>query len=206
MEITAPGRRTSYTVKRVKPDDAMSLVRVDQGAKFYRSQIQAISEQTVKCRLTVPLGRKKGLDRGFTVANDQQTKFWHADYVGGSSWKLQGERVTPTDFAADHALTVYEYGPGDQVKVNTQVSVRRLEKGLFAIACNTPCTITFRSKQAKISSDRRNWASGGKQVDATWTEIACQGDRGLVYVKLDGSKRRPRGQARFRVYRRGTRQ
>jgi len=189
MQVAAPGRRTSYTVKAIESDHGTSLVTVDQGAKFYRSQIETIDGQTVKCRLTVPLGHKKGLDRGFTVANDQRTRFWHADYLGGSSWKLQGEPVIPADFAEDHSLTVYEYGPGDRVEINTQISVTRTHDDVFAISCNTPCTISFRSKQVEISSDRRSWASGGKTVDDTWTAINCKPARGPIYVRLASQTR-----------------
>ncbi len=184
VRLSSPGRETSYTIKELKNQNGSSVVTLDQGAKFYRSQIESIDGQTIKCRLTVPLGRKKGLDRGFTVANDHHNRFWHADYVGGSSWQLSGEPVTSADFAADHSLTVYEYGPGDTVETETSVSVTRKRDGSFMISCNTPCTVAFRAQHIQVSRDRKTWKPAGKQIDEQWTAIACEPSMPPVHVRL----------------------
>ncbi len=184
VRLSVPGRETSYTIKGNKKQRGTSVITLDQGAQFYRAQIESIDGQTITCRLTVPLGRKKGLDSGFTAVNDQHTQYWHADYAGGSSWRLSGAPVKPADFAADHSLTVYEYGPGDVVETETSVSVTRKPNGTFIISCDTPCTVAFRTQQLQISHDRKTWQPAGKQIDEQWTAIDCEPSMPPVHVRL----------------------
>jgi len=166
VEITAPGRRTSYTLESIQvdivqvdsakvegPTDTLTFAR---GAKFYRSTIEEITDRIVRCRLTLPLGRRKGLERGFTAVNDKGTKFWHADYLGGASWRLNGEPVASDDFAVSRALTLYEYGPGDEVELKTQVSVVRKSPGVYVVAADTPSTIELRGKKAVVISSLKS--------------------------------------------------
>jgi len=169
MEIVTPGRRTCYTIKAVENRDGKTVITVLKGADFYRSQIEQIKDGVVTCRLTVSLGKKKGLSEDFTAMDATGKKFWHADYLGGRDWKLKGGPVALADFGEEKALTLYEYGPGDGVELRTHVSLLRKGPGLYEVRCNAPCTVRLRARSGSVSTDLKTWKSSGKTTGGFWT-------------------------------------
>ena len=82
------------------------------------------------------------------LENEDGSKRWLASYPGITfTWKLLGAPVSDKDFAdADQdgkrKLLGYLFGPGDTIRINTFVHVRRVGDG-YEVRANVPCTITI---------------------------------------------------------------
>ncbi|MEI8356636.1 MAG: hypothetical protein WCG31_11210, partial [Deltaproteobacteria bacterium] len=82
------------------------------------------------------------------LENEDGSKRWMASYPGITfAWELLGAPVSDADFAdADHdgkrKLMAYLFGPGDILKINTFVHVRRVDDG-YEVRANVPCSITI---------------------------------------------------------------
>lgn len=128
FEVGVPGRMTTYTAVKVEPDGARSRVTVDNGADFYRAQVEGVDTKKgiVTCALGITMTLRPGIDKHWVASNDDQTQFWRADYLDNRQFQLTGAPVKKHSFGKANALRLWEYGVGDTVRQSTFASVRRI--------------------------------------------------------------------------------
>ncbi len=116
------------------------------------------------------------------LENEDKSFVWQSLYAGSSfRWKLQGPPLEATSFAdADGngkaKLSAYVFGPGDTLRLDTFVHVTRLDRGLYGIRANTPCTVTLPGVgRTQISRDN----------GAPFEDFPSTATDGKVTLKLD---------------------
>jgi len=105
------------------------------------------------------------------LVNEDGSKKWYSGYPGTTfSWELEGrEPFAETDFDdADkdgkRKLYAYHYGPGDTFTVKTFAHLRRVEKNLYQLRANTPCTLILPGKApVAVSRDGENFQPASAQ-------------------------------------------
>jgi hypothetical protein len=162
FEVGVPGHRTTYTLaagKRTKRGTALTVVR---GADFYLSRVQDVDEakQRIACAISLPFlegNPSPGLDKRWVASNEEMTKFWRADYLGGSretgrfEFQLDG-KVSWADFGKRRGFYLWEYGVGDTVRQSTFVNVRRLADGSYEVQGDVDCEIAMGGKTRKLTA------------------------------------------------------
>jgi hypothetical protein len=82
------------------------------------------------------------------LENEDGSRRWLATYPGLTfTWELLSAAVSDADFSdtdkdGKRKLLGYLFGPGDTLKINTFVHVRRVDGG-YEVRANVPCTITI---------------------------------------------------------------
>jgi hypothetical protein len=158
-------KMTSYTLAKLASDGPGTLLTVTRSADYYRSDITRVvpEQKEVDGRLTAPLlGLNPiGLNKGWTLTNDGATKSWRVTQVKGNDYFLDGEAKVE-DFAPENVVRLWEYGPGDAVRMNTFVNLRRLEAGAYELAADVEVEVTLgKSAPRKITLDELQ-KGGGK--------------------------------------------
>lgn len=145
FEIGVPGHWTTYTATRVERDGELTKITVDAGADYFRSQVTDIDPETgvVTCVLTPAMGQRPGIDKRWVASNDDMTIFWRADYLDNRQFNLHGAPVDMDAFGEQGVLRLWEYGVGDEVRMNTFASVRRNAEGGFGVVGNCDATISL---------------------------------------------------------------
>jgi hypothetical protein len=128
FEIGVPGRTSTYTAVKVEPDGPRTRVVLDNGADFYRAQVEEVDEEKsiVTCALGITMTLRPGIDKGWVVSGEAQTHFWRADYLDNRQFQLTGAPVKKGSFGKANALRLWEYGVGDTVRQSTFASLRRI--------------------------------------------------------------------------------
>lgn len=154
VSIVTPGRRTAYTIEDIEPMDGGATLTLKGGADFYRSIITEVDadESKVTCKLEPAVGSIAGLTEDFTASNDEQTKFWRADYAGGGTWQLDGD-VTDEDFADARALRIWEYGVGDEVRQSAYAGIKRVAPGIYEVTGDVDMTVTIGQDVHQITAN-----------------------------------------------------
>ena len=157
-------KKTSYTLARVAAEGKESVLTVTRSADFYRSEItRVVSEgREVDGKLTSPLGLgSPALNKGWTLTNDRATKSWRVTKVNGNDYFLDGD-VTAEDFAPENVVRLWEYGLGDDLRMNTYVNLRRIDGGAYEVTADVEVEITLGSAPPrKIGLDELQ-RNGGK--------------------------------------------
>ncbi len=152
FEIGVPGHQTTYTAVSVQPADRGSLLTLDRGADYFRSQIAEIdtAEGTVTTTLR-PLVEQIDHDRdGWIASDDEQKTFWRARYLGNRRFQLTGPAVTQGVFGSAGVLRLWECGVGDCVRQSTSVSVRRVADGVFELNTDVAVSVGLRGRKLDI--------------------------------------------------------
>ena len=113
------------------------------------------------------------------------TKFWRADYLGDSTWKLSGQKVSTGDFKTPRALRVWEYGAGDRVRLRTWLSVRRVSDGVFKITGNVGGRIAWKAKGLATSKDGVAWRNVADVAHADLSQLRFTAKELPFLVKLE---------------------
>jgi len=187
LEVGMPEHMTAYTAAAVKPGGKGAQVDLLRGADFYLGSVLAIDEatNTVYCNLSAGIGHEgvgvtPGMVKSWVASNAEATKFWRADYLGGSrsagkfGFKLDGPKATFADFGELKKFRLWEYGVGDTVCHATCVSLRRLADGTFAVQGDVDAKIGLKATTVQMSTDE------GK----TWTKLAGAAEAGLLVINL----------------------
>jgi hypothetical protein len=152
FETGVPGHQTTYTAVSVQPADGGSLLTLDRGADYFRSQIAEIdtAEGTVTTTLR-PLVEHIDHDRdGWLASDDEQKTFWRARYLGNRRFQLTGPAVTQGAFGSADVLRLWECGVGDRVRQSTSVSVRRLPDGALELNADVAVSVGLRGRRLDI--------------------------------------------------------
>jgi len=116
-------------------------------------------------------------------------------YLGGNrhdghQFQLSAGPWTQQDFAPGSTLHVWEFGAGDTCRINTGVSVRRLDRqgedAVYEVLATTPVTLTVPGKRAMLSRDGTAWlpakstpSDGHLRIELGEELI----DRGVIFLK-----------------------
>lgn len=168
FEIGTPEKKTQYAAQTVTPQQKGAAVRVDYGADFYQSRVRDVD--TVKSIVTCSLGfanneskPQPGQDKGWYATNESMTKFWRAEYLGGSrdegryNFKLTGAPVTREDFGVTGTLRLWEYGVGDSMRQSTYTTLRRTAINVYEMQANVACRVGLKVKALSISTDGKTY-------------------------------------------------
>jgi len=171
FEIGVPGHQTTYTALAVEAAEAGSLLTLDRGADYFRSQVAEVDSADGVVTTTLrPLIEQVDHDRdGWVASDDQQKTFWRAKYLGNRRFQLTGPLVDQAAFGPAGVLRLWECGVGDQVRQSTSVSLRRLARGTFEVTTDVQVRLGLRG--SKLKMDAR---PGGKPV-AIPSSIAWDG-------------------------------
>ena len=166
IEVGLPEHMTTYMVKDASVDGNRVTLRFDKGMDFYSSRVSGVDEaaRTVRCGLGFPTddgNPYEGVNKGLVASNESQTKFWRAEYVGGTredgyDFKLDGP-VTAADFGEKGGLRIWEIGVGDTVRQPTFVSLRRTGENAWTLQANAACEIGLPSNELQVSADAKAW-------------------------------------------------
>jgi len=131
FEVGVPGRMSAYTAVKVEPDGAGARIALDNGADFFRAQVEDVDEAKgiVTCALGPTMTQRPGIDKQWIASNEDRTQFWRADYLDNRQFQLTGAPVKADSFGKANALRLWEYGIGDTVRQSTFASVRRIDPG-----------------------------------------------------------------------------
>jgi len=159
FEIGVPGHQTTYTAMSVESAEQGSVLTLDRGADYFRSQIAEIDPAAGVVTTTLrPLVEQIDHDRdGWVASDDQQKTFWRAKYLDNRRFELTGPAVATAAFGSAGVLRLWECGVGDRVRQSTSVSVRRLADGTFEL--NTDVTVKLSLRVSKLAV-----SMGGKPV------------------------------------------
>jgi hypothetical protein len=170
VEVGVPGHRTTYMVRGVRPAWRHCVLTTLGGADFYLSRVQAVDpgKNRVHCAIDMPPAAV-GNHRHWVASNDAMTKFWRADFVGkagvdrafafdlspidGSAPRPGVAIVAESDFGRTRGFRLWEYGPGDDVRCATWVSLRRIAPGRFTVEGNADVEITVAGETHRLAVD-----------------------------------------------------
>ena len=178
FEVGVPGHWTTYTIRDVTPAPNGCALLVEAGADYYRSRVVEVDAAggTVQCGVGLP-AKGLGVDKGWVASNEGRTKFWRAEYLGGSrddaryGFKLTGAPVTSEDFGRDRSLCLWEYGEGDVVRQSTFASLRRVEPGVFELEADVDVSASLKCAALESSADRRTWSPVKAEKNGEWLVV-----------------------------------
>ena len=119
----------------------------------------------------------RGNRQGWVASNDDMTRFWRAEYLGGARFRLTGGPVSQDAFGDQRVLRLWEYGVGDSVWQRTSVAVRRVGSDRFELEADTAVDISLRGSSAKTSADGKTWQAVAGRVADGWLTFAVSLER-----------------------------
>ena len=172
FEIGVPGHQTTYTALSIQPAEGGSLLALDRGADYFRSQIAEVDATAGIVTATLrPLVEQIDHDRdGWVASDDERQTFWRAKYLGSGRFQLTGAPVNQAAFGRANVLRLWECGVGDHVRQSTSVSVRRVAAGVFEVQTDVPVAVGLRGGQLQVSGGA---ADGSRIVVAAdgWASV-----------------------------------
>jgi hypothetical protein len=199
FEIGTPEKKTQYTAVDVAPQDKSTRLRVEAGADFYQSRVREVDAQKgiVVCSLgfaNFESNPQPGQNKGWFASNESMTKFWRAEYLGGSrdegrySFRLTGGPLQRSDFGPNGALRLWEYGVGDTVRQSTFASLQRVQPNVYEVQANVACRIGLVGNMLSVYNDgktfrRLNSRREGKLVVARISEQDL-GTAGKLWLRV----------------------
>ena len=191
FEVGLPGagHMTTYTAVKVEPSDDGSLLRLQRGADYYRSEITALEPGgVVRCTLKPLCDYIAGKRRGWVASDESRARFWRAEHLGGMRFKLTGTPVSPEAFGEPKVLRLWEYGVGDVASQRTSVSLRRLDGGRLELVADAEGQLSVRGGSAESSADGQTWAELRGRASGGWFTFTisaemCEGRPLLLRVR-----------------------
>jgi hypothetical protein len=148
---------------------------------------KALDRDAVQCDLTTALPPLAGLKEDLVASDERQTRFWRATQLDGRSFKLAPGPVRRQDFGAEGMLRLWAYGPGDVIRQNTCVSLRRTGADLFEVTGDVDVEIALQGHAVELSSGSAGWEAAAVHIDGDWCAVHIDAARlsaGPVLVRL----------------------
>jgi len=149
---------------------------------------------TVRTKLGMPPagGKIRGMDSGLTATDETRSQFYRCEFLGGSNaggftYRLTGEEVSEKVFPELSALRVYEFGPGDELKMTAFASLRKMDEGDWQLKANVSLKLILEGTSLAV------FDSDFKPVD-----VSMDKKEGEIQVTLD-EPMLMRGTLRLRV-------
>ncbi|MEA3400226.1 MAG: heparinase II/III family protein [Armatimonadota bacterium] len=177
MGLPDSDHRTTYTTTACERGERGSVLRLQRGADYYRSEIRRIHpDGTVECALTPLMQHARGNRAGWVASNDAMTRFWRAESLGEGRFRLSGAPVSAEAFAPEGVLRLWEYGVGDTVWQRTSTSVRRLRRDHLELRTDTDLSLSLRARAAQMSTNGENWRDLPGRTGDGWLTITLPMD------------------------------
>jgi len=190
FEVGNEQHKTSVAVDRIEG----KTVHFRKGVELVTTRVIRVDEEagTITCRLGIPPagGKLPGMDAGLTATNEDRSKVFRCEFLGGTSqdgyqYRLTGAKVTKQDFPELGTLRVFEFGPGDTLTQTTWASLRRPDGNVYELSANSAVTIGLNGGGLEISPDGKTWESAKTEVrDAKVTAKLTGPDLGSGRVYL----------------------
>jgi hypothetical protein len=199
FEVGVPGHWTQYTIATAKGGASSSDITVTHGADFYLSRVRSVDGEQglVHCAIGIPHTQGEpcpGQDKNWVASNEQGTKFWRADYLGGSrdegryTFKLSGDPVSEADFGNNGALKLWEYGVGDTVRQSTFAALRRIEPGVYELSADVDVTVALLGSTIEMSRDGKTWlniqSAASAKMAQQFVSLDTLRSGGRVYLRV----------------------
>jgi len=200
IEVGTEDHWTAYNVRAFGTRDGKTTITVKGGADYYLSRVKEVNEasNTVVCALGFGSGTEgrpsPGIDKHWVASNEECTKWWRAEFMGGNiglarfEFKLTGPQASMADFGKSKAFRLWEYGPADTVRHSTFVSLTRVEKNVYRLAADVDVQIGLQGKAISVSPDGKAWQTAKTEaVDGLVTaSVPCSDlDNGRCYIKVE---------------------
>ncbi|MFW6163024.1 MAG: hypothetical protein ACODAJ_09660 [Planctomycetota bacterium] len=165
------GHMTTYTALRITPAEGGSVLHLQRGADYYRSEIKAVeADGVVRCALKPLCDTIRGKRKGWVASDEERTRFWRAHHLGGTAFRLTGGPVNREAFGEQGVLRLWEYGVGDVASHRTSVSLRRVGPDRFELIADVGGKLSLRAASAQFSTDGQAWqALKGQSADGWLT-------------------------------------
>ena len=201
FEIGMGNHWTCYTATKVRTEAGATAITVKRGADYYLSRIKEIDAEKNVLHASLSFGSgfeggvtpTPGIDKHWVATNEDATKSWRADYLGGDrstgkfGFQLDGP-ATMADFGRSKGFRLWEYGVGDTVRHSTFASIQRSEPGVYRLEADVDVVLALKGSVLEISADGKTWravkaqvADGKVRATITLAELAGKGG---VYVRV----------------------
>ena len=193
VELGTADHRTSYMVRDAAVAGGRVTLTLDKGADFYSSRVASVDEKTgvVRCGLGFPTDDSvvyPGMSKGLVASNESLTRFWRAEFQGGTredgyTFQLTGAPVTAADFGEKGALRIWEFGVGDEARIATHAALRRNDDGTWLYQGDVACALELPGPALESSPDGVAWTPvkaeklSGNRVRFTLGEAALGNGR-----------------------------
>jgi len=178
FEVGTGDHWTVYTAKALSAGRGGTEIALRDGADYYLSRVKEIDpvSNIVWCALGFGSGAEgkptSGIDKDWYATNDDHTKSWRAEFIGGNiglaryGFKLTGDPAAMKDFGRSQSFRLWEYGVGDAVRHSTFVSLRRVAPGKFELTGDVDAEVTIAGKTFKVSVAEMQKPGGASIVTA----------------------------------------
>jgi hypothetical protein len=95
--------------------------------------------------------------KGFSATTESMDRIWRAEFLNAGIFRLSGEPLQPDDFKVGTKIRVWEYGPGDVVRLTTRISLTRTAPRTYRLSGNVGGTVAFVGTGIRISADGNEW-------------------------------------------------
>jgi len=196
VELGHADHLTSYTVREASVAGRRVTLTLDKGADFYSSRVEDVNAATgvVRCGLGFPTDDSvvfPGMSKGLVASNEALTRFWRAEFLGGTreegySFKLTGAPVAAADFGEKGGLRIWEFGVGDEARIATHAALRRNDDGTWLFQGDVACAVEMLGGGVELSADGATWAPlkseklSGNRVRFTLSEASLANGRLLL--------------------------
>jgi hypothetical protein len=145
LEVGVPDHWTTYTATAIEPAGAGSLLQLQRGGDYFRSQITHLdpSGSTVTTSLRPLIEYINHNRNGWVASDDAGKNFWRAAYLGEGRFRLDGPPLSAGVFGDAGVLRLWEYGVGDQVRQSTSISLRRTDDRTYECLTDISATVSL---------------------------------------------------------------
>lgn len=140
---------TSYRITRAEPRGTQTVLTYDRAPDLGQSRIVEMEGQRIRTELPYRLEYIPNRRAGLTATGEAQTAFWK--FTRGkedATYQLEGRAPTRADFPdtdrdGRSTLRIYDFGPGDTIRIPVHAQLARKAPQLYELIANAPCTVTL---------------------------------------------------------------
>ena len=193
FEVGNDLHKTSYEVEAIKGN----TLTLRKGIEIMRTRVRTADPQTGKVMGSIAMFRHRGRDAGLVASNDALTKFWRVAYSGGNRHagheftlthldpEAKGPAFKAGDFPTGEGLRVWEFGIGDTFRLQTGVSIRRTEAGVYEIYATAPFRLGLGGRKLSWSADQKAWRALPVTNGAVSLTEAQLGATGRLFLRAN---------------------
>ncbi len=191
LEIGSSQRMVTYTTRSIAAGEqpARTTIVVTEGAQRYVGRVEAIDQEKriVEADQPVVPSPSNGENHNWTVTNAAQDRFWKAS--AGSLGQMaitSAEAIDAAAFAPQNQLLLWEYGPGDTVRLACWVGLQRQADGTLVVLGNSDAVVELPAHAGRWTVDGETWQPLPRAA-AGWVTLnftAAQLNAGQVRVQL----------------------
>jgi hypothetical protein len=188
IHIYNADHRATYQALTVRDSGAGSLLTMQNPADMGEFHVEGVEGNDIISDDTLVMAYVVGRHKGLTAVNELGTKKWKLEKTSGLDcsddchYTLTGDSVSQDDFTDENgdyrsAVTVYDYGPSDNIHLFSHVFIKREASNQYSVSANTGMILTLPGGGTmEVSQD-----------GATWQDVSTGSDGLSVTGSLDVS-------------------